>query len=54
MKTILGIAAIVVGALTACDRSVPPDQADLVLRHGRILTMDSIRPEAQALAGGSS
>jgi predicted amidohydrolase YtcJ len=50
VKYILGIAAIAVGAFAACDRSNPPGHADLVLRHGRVITMDSTRPHAEALA----
>ncbi len=37
-------------AFSACDRPPRPSEADLVLRHGQIVTMDSIRPRAEALA----
>jgi predicted amidohydrolase YtcJ len=50
VKYILSIAAIAVGTFTACDRSTAPGHADLVLRHGRIIAMDSTRPQAEALA----
>ncbi len=42
------MASAVVAASTACTPPIEP--ADLVLRHGRIVTMDDVMPEAQALA----
>src|SRR5262245_55243638 len=37
--------------LAACQRSVPADQAaTLVLRNGKVVTVDSAKPEAQAIA----
>ncbi|UCC82843.1 MAG: amidohydrolase [Gemmatimonadota bacterium] len=50
VKYILGIATIFIGAFAGCDRATPPGQADLVLRNGRVVTMDPARPEAEALA----
>ena len=50
MKYILGIAAVFIGTCAGCDRASSPSQADLVLRDGRVITMDPARPQAEALA----
>jgi predicted amidohydrolase YtcJ len=43
----VGLATAAALAGTACARPAP---ADLVLRNGKLVTMDSVRPEAQAIA----
>jgi len=50
VKYILGIAAVFIGTCAGCDRASSPSQADLVLRDGRVITMDPARPQAEALA----
>ena len=43
--------SLVALCLGACaPQATPPEPADLVLRHGRLVTMDREHPEAQALA----
>jgi hypothetical protein len=41
---------IAILALARCESEPPSDPADLVLRNGKIVTVDQARPEAQALA----
>jgi predicted amidohydrolase YtcJ len=43
-------AVLTAGMLTACGAGEPEEAADLVLQHGRVATLDSVAPEAQAVA----
>ena len=47
---VLSLVAALTLALAACDSGPARDAADLVLRGGRIVTVDEAMPEAQALA----
>lgn len=44
------ITPLALAAASSCSRPAPVAPADLVLRNGRIVTMDSVRAEAQAVA----
>ncbi|HEV8394555.1 MAG TPA: amidohydrolase [Vicinamibacterales bacterium] len=50
MPTRCACAAVMLATWLAACASPPPPAADLVLRNGRLLTMDGARPEARALA----
>jgi predicted amidohydrolase YtcJ len=46
----IALSFFLVIACAACSRTAPPSPADLVLRNGRIVTVDDGKPEVQALA----
>ena len=46
---VLSLVAALTLALAACDSGPARDAADLVLRGGKIVTVDEAMPEAQAL-----
>ena len=50
-RSTTAIASLLVGAIAASCASPPPEEvADLVLRNGKVVTVDESRPEAQAVA----